>query len=465
MTAPDSRLFPDAQTREAAENALTRALAASRERVRSGPVAPIVDLAAFRDELSAYDFRAPRDLAEIESWVIAKMERGITHVTHPRYFGLFNPQPTFPAQSADRIVAAFNPQLASATTSPVPVEIESHVIRAVAQRAGFPAEAVGHFTTGGSEANCTALICALTRAHPEFRTRGARAFPGPPVFYISSESHVAWIKAAHLAGIGRAAARLVPVDKSGRMMVDHLQAALEADLAAGNCPVLIVGTAGTTGAGMIDPLAECAEIARARDIWFHVDAAWGGALIASDKLRPALGGIEQADSTTIDAHKWFAATMGCGMFVTRHAAVLTEAFNVSTTYMTSDAATRDPYLTTVQWSRRCLGLRLFVALAAAGWQGFASHVEHSIDLAARLRRELMARDWRIVNESPLAVINAVPPASRGAVRPLVARIVASGRAWVSTASFEGRDVLRACLTNGETTETDVMALVQALSEC
>ena len=145
------------------------------------------------------------------------MEHGLVHVTHPRYFGLFNPAPTFPAQCADRIAGAFNPQLATSTTSPVAVEIEAHVIRSVARRAGFPPEAGGHFTSGGSEANYTALLCALTRATPEFATKGARAFDGPPVFYVSQESHLAWLKIAHQAGIGRSAVRLVATDGLGRM--------------------------------------------------------------------------------------------------------------------------------------------------------------------------------------------------------------------------------------------------------
>src|SRR6202044_1833453 len=105
---------------------------------------------------------------DVLSWTIAQLEHGIVHITHPRYFGLFNPAPTFPAQCADRIAAVFNPQLATATTSPVAVDIENHVIRSVAQRVGLPPEAGGHFTSGGSEANFTALICALTRANPRF---------------------------------------------------------------------------------------------------------------------------------------------------------------------------------------------------------------------------------------------------------------------------------------------------------
>jgi len=194
-------------------------------------------------------------------------------VTHPRYFGLFNPAPSFPAQCADRIAATFNPQLATSATSPVAVETEAYVIRSVARRLGLPPEAAGHFTTGGAEANYTALICALTRSNSNFATEGARAFDGPPVFYISRESHLAWLKISHQAGIGRFAVRLVNTDGSGRMDPSALSGMVASDRALGRVPVMVVGTAGTTNAGMIDPLVDAAEIARTAGLWYHVDAA------------------------------------------------------------------------------------------------------------------------------------------------------------------------------------------------
>src|SRR5258708_7641382 len=97
-------------------------------------------------------------------------------------------------------------------------------------------------------------------------------------------------------------------------------------------------------------------------MWFHVDAAWGGAAIASDRMRGVLAGIEAADSVTIDAHKWFATTMWCGMYFTRHPELLSATFQVSTSYMPSNVGGVDPYVTSVQWSRRFLGLRLFMSL-------------------------------------------------------------------------------------------------------
>jgi glutamate/tyrosine decarboxylase-like PLP-dependent enzyme len=460
--SPAAALFPPRADREHWDDLLTRALSQASERVAQGSVTPTFDLASFKSDLAGFDFRMPRDFGELLSWTITQMEHGIVHLTHPRYFGLFNPAPTFPAQCADRIAASFNPQLATSTTSPAAVEIEAHVVRSVARRAGLPPDAGGHFTSGGSEANYTALLCALTRSNPRFASDGARAFDGPPVFYVSKDSHLAWLKIAHQAGIGRSAARLVKTDGTGRIDADALIEALDRDRAAGCVPVMISATAGTTNAGMIDPLPICAEIARRYGLWYHVDAAWGGALIASERLRGALDGIEQADSVLIDAHKWFATTMGCGMFITRHTPVLSAVFQVSTTFMPSNIASVDPYVTTVQWSRRFLGLRLFLSLAAAGWSGYAVHVERTVDLVASLGEKLTALGWTVANRSPMAVLCVVPPPECGEVRSIVHRIVGSGRAWVAAAKFEGRDIIRACVTHGEASMDDIDELVSAL---
>ena len=459
---PVAALFPDHRERGTWENLLTRELIAADERIADGAVTPVLDFATFRRELAGFDFGAQRPLGELLAWVIAQLEQGVVHVTHPRYFGLFNPAPTFPAQCADRIAAAFNPQLATSTTSPAAVEIEAHTIGAVARRAGLPPETTGHFTAGGAEANYTGLICALTRANPEFSATGARAFAGPPVFYVSRESHLAWFKIAHQAGIGRNAVRLVATDGGGRMDTSALREAVTADRDAGCIPVMVAATAGTTNAGMIDPLAACAQIAQSAGAWYHVDAAWGGALIASDTCRGELAGIEEAQSVTIDAHKWFAATMGCGMFLTSDPSALSSAFQVSTGYMPSNVAGVDPYVTSVQWSRRFLGLRLFLSLAAAGWDGYARHVERAIELAALLKETLLARGWRVANQSVLAVLCVEPPLGAVDARTIVGRVLATGQAWVSVANFEGRQVIRACLTHGETTQDDVIGLVDAL---
>ena len=462
IAPPDAALFPERAERQRTDDYLTRALALADERVCAGSATPTLDIEALRRELEGFDFAAARPLTELLDWSIGMLEHGLTHLTHPRYFGLFNPAPTFPAQCADRLVAAFNPQVASSATSPAAVALEAHVIRSVAQRAGFPAGAGGHFTSGGSEANYTAMLCALTRAHPGFAVDGARAFAGQPVFYVSKECHHSWVKIAHQAGIGRSAARLVATDGRGRLSVSALEQAIAADLAGGSVPFLLVASAGTSNAGMLDPLEACADLAAQHQLWYHVDAAWGGAMIASERLRCVLKGLERADSATIDAHKWFATTMGCGMFLVRDPTALTASFQVAASYMPSHKPSLDPYMNTVQWSRRFLGLRLFLSLAAAGWAGHAAHIERAVAQTAWIRGELERRGWSIVNDSPFALLNVVPPAALGDPKTVVARVLASGRAWVSLARFEERDVIRICVTHGETGDADLAILIASL---
>jgi hypothetical protein len=150
------------------------------------------------------------------------------------------------------------------------------------------------------------------------------------------------------------------------------------------------------------------------------------------------------------------------MIFTAHPAVLSAAFNVVMDCMPSNHVDRDPYVTTMQWSRRFLGLRLFLGLAAAGWDGYAAHVERAIDLAALLENKLVRRAWTRVNDSPMAVLCVRPPAGARDARHIAEATVASGIAWVSAVTFEGESVVRLCLTSGETQESDISRLVDIL---
>ena len=136
--------------------------------------------------------------------------------------------------------------------------------------------------------------------------------------------------------------------------------------------------------------------------------------LSSERLRAALAGIELADSLTIDAHKWFATTMGCGMFVSRDAAVLSEAFQVGGDFMPSNASNLDPYLNTVQWSRRFLGLRLFLALAVAGWRGYGAHVERAVEVIEQVK--VTARGAGVVGTEQFAAGSFVRCTTGGAGR-------------------------------------------------
>lgn len=445
------------------EDRLTNTLMRKRAERRSNSVSPAPQSRQWRNQLDAFQFEAPKDLEYLMEWVMASLDDGMVHMTHPGYMGLFNPAPTFPSECADRIASAYNPQICVWSHAPKAVEIEQHVIRQVARRAGLPDGASGHFTSGGAEANNTAVLCALTAKNPDFGENGAQAFDGQPVIYASKESHLAWLKIAHATGIGRQSVRLVATDGAGRMSASALSDAIKDDQNAGKTPVIIAATAGTTNAGMVDPLEACADIAAEHNIWFHVDAAWGGGLIASRNAMNVINGIQSADSITIDAHKWFATTMGAGMFLTAQPAVAADAFRVSASYMPESEAQNDFYLNSAQWSRRFVGLRLFLSLGAAGWDGYADHIEHARSLADRFTNQMLARGWTKANASEMAVVCVVPPQSNHAVDEIVDRVQASHSSWVSKAIFEGKSVLRMCVTNGRTTEHEIDELVSLLT--
>ncbi|MBE1470307.1 glutamate/tyrosine decarboxylase-like PLP-dependent enzyme [Kibdelosporangium phytohabitans] len=442
--------------------------------VPGGPVTPPADVAAIRARLAAYDFETARCADDVFADVMDLLRSGMVHTSHPRYFGLFNPAPTWWGVAGELIAAAANPQLAAYPHAWAPVEIERHVLRFLADRLGLPAGSAGSFTVGGSEANQTAVIVALTKHWPDYAQQGVRAVRGRPLLYASAESHLAWVKIAHVAGLGRQAVRLVPVDAAHRMDVDQLRTMLDADRAAGDEPFLLVATAGTTGAGALDPLPELVTLARESGLYLHVDAAWGGSVALSDRLRPLLAGVEAADSVTVDAHKWMSAPMGAGMFLTPHADALSASFDVRTSFM-PDAAdgTLDPYASSVQWSRRFTGLKVFLSLAGQGRLAFARQLERDVALGELLALRLAERGWVRINATPLPVVCVAEPdvdrgdpgLSRSWHAAVADEVVRRGRAWISSVQLAGRSGLRLCVTSYLTTERDIDLVAGELDAC
>ena len=434
----------------------------SVERLR---VAPELDPDRIRKQLSSLDFVRVLTSDEAVAFAIEGLTRDQVHTPHPRYYGLFNPAPTTMGIAGDALAAAFNPQIAAWSHSPWAAEVESHLVRQFGIKFGYAADQVdGAFAAGGMEANHTAVLCALADAFPEYGNAGVRALEKQPVLYVSAESHHSLLKSARLTGIGMNAVRQIPVDEKLRMRTDLLEAAILRDRREGLAPFLIVATAGTTNAGVIDPLAEIAAIAEARRLWLHVDAAWGGAAALVPELRPLLDGIERSRSITFDAHKWLSVPMGAGVYITRDRTVMDRTFRVQTAYMPKEAAGMDiidPHLHTMQWSRRFVGLKVFLSLLVAGWDGYAQAIRHQTEMGQLLRRRLGESGWEIVNDTPLPVICFVDPGgSEERQKQIALAVVASGEAWISTTIVGGRrTVLRACITNYRTGPQDIEALL------
>jgi glutamate/tyrosine decarboxylase-like PLP-dependent enzyme len=463
---PWSALLAGSQTRRALWRQLADVIEQHTTHVDELRVAPRLDPDAIRRTLAPCDFSRPMSPADAVAFAAAGLTEYQVHTPHPRYYGLFNPAPTMMGIAGDTLAAAFNPQMAAWSHSPFAVEVERHLVRALGVRFGYDESSVdGAFASGGAEANHTALLVALSAAFPEFALQGVRGLASQPVLYVSGEAHHSFRKAARMCGLGANAVREIDVDAGLRLRPDRLESAIAADRDAGLAPFFIAATAGTTNAGAIDPLPECAEIAARNGLWFHTDAAWGGAAALVPELAPLLAGIERADSITFDAHKWLSVPMGAGLFLTRHVDAMDRAFSMRTAYMPRDAAGLDivdPHLHTMQWSRRFIGLKVFLSLLVAGWDGYARAIRHQTAMGDLLRQGLASAGWRLDNDTPLPVVCFSDPGGADA-HAIAMEIVASGAAWISTTLLAGaRTVIRACITNYRTTPEDVAALVGAL---
>lgn len=440
------------------------------DEIRALPVLPRSDAVALRATLEArYRFDRPRDLGELTTEVMRLLREHIVHVTHPRYFGLFNPSVREAGIVADALTALYNPQLAAWSHAPGACEVERLTLRRLAGVLGLDVDAtMATFTTGGAEANLSAVLAALAHHCPEAGRRGVAALEARPAIYLSDESHHSFVKIARMTGLGTDALRLVPTTTSHALDADALAARMRDDRAEGWHPLLVVGTAGTTAAGVIDPLERLASVAAGAGAWFHVDAAWGGAAALSPRLRAGLAGVELADSVTWDAHKWLSVPMGAGMFFCRHREAARRAFAAVASYMpdaTPDAID-DPYVTSVQWSRRAIGLKVFMALAELGLDGYAALIEHQAAMGDHLRARLADAGWLLVNATPLPVVCFTHPAIRAGgrtTRDVLDVVYARGHAWISDVLLGGRErVLRACITSYRTMPNDVDVLMAEL---
>ncbi len=439
---------------------LTEAIRDDFERLQdelpSGPVYPDVTPETVRDYLaSRYDFQKAQDLSVVAADVEQMMRTWQVQITHPRYFGLFNPSVKLASVVADALVAMYNPQLAAWRTSPAANEIERHTLTWLRKKFGLPEETIATFTTGGAEANLSAVIVALTHAFPRYGEHGLQSLSAPPVIYLSEEAHHSFSKIAHMTGLGRHAVRTVATHDDLTMDLSDLKRQVAEDRASGHAPLMVVGTAGTTAAGVIDPLAELGEFCKQEGLWFHVDAAWGGAAIVSPALRHVLAGIETADSITCDAHKWFSVAMGSGMFFCRHAESVARAFRAEAAYMPGKTAgpAFDPYTSSVQWSRRFIGLKLFLTLAENGETGQAAMIERQTRMADVMREDLVDSGWQIANDTPLPLICFTRDGLD--IDGFLALMRKGQIAWISEARLKGKRVLRACVTSFKTTEEDV----------
>jgi len=435
------------------------------------PVSPKLNLHNIRTLVQAIDLNEGINPSEAIDHITNALEEYAVHTPHPNYFGLFNPRPNFASILADIIAATYNPQLASWSHSPYAVEIEAHVIRAFAEKYGYnPDTSDGVFATGGAESNLTAVLCALNHRYPDYTQHGLFGIDEQPVILCSQEAHHSIQKAAKVVGLGYDSVKVIPTDGSLKMDIDLLAKHIEELLTTRTTPLMVVGTAGTTGTGTIDDLVSISRICDKYNVWFHADAAYGGAAIISKRLRDLLLGIEHADSITFDAHKWMSVPMGTSIFLTSHKSILSKTFRSTPEYMPKEASKMeivDPFAHSIQWSRRFIGLKVYLSLIIYGWKGYEEVINHQTVMGDLLRTKLIEHGWQVKNSTALPVVCFSDPNYEHDLNfcsEIINTIISKGNAWVSAYPVHGMPIIRACITNYNTTKREIDELVAELNQ-
>lgn len=436
---------------------------------RDMSVAPPIKEKEVKKYVRSIDLKEGDDPGVALNKIIEGLRKYAVHTPHPGYFGLYNPRTSFLSQIADLITAVFNPQMAAWSHAPFANEVERYIVEAYGVKMGYAPESVdGTFCTAGAESNLTALQCALNHHFPTVSKTGVLNLDKRPRIYCSSESHHSIVKAARTIGLGSDSVREIAVGPDLKMDLVMLTRQIENDQSDGLQPFLVVATAGTTGAGVIDDINKISDISRTHNLWLHVDAAFGGGAIASSSYASILEGIEKSDSIMVDLHKWFSVPMATSLFLTRHKRILHQTYNIQTKYMPPDGdqvSRIDPYIHSLQWSRRFNGLRIFLPLAVYGWEGFDTIITRHIHMGNMLREKLVKKGWLIKNHTQLPVLNITHPRlvkEDLLVHQVVDHVVRSGVAWVSVYPVNGKATIRACITNYATDENDLNRLVEAM---
>ncbi len=399
---------------------------------------------------------APLDPQPMEE-VLADLSRIVlpacTHWQDPRFFAYFPSNSTLAAVLGDLASTGLAQLGLNWQASPALTELEELTTDWMRQMMGLSEGWSGVIQDTASTATLVALLCARERATDYGAARGGlQAHDRPLTVYMSSQSHSSVEKAALLAGFGRDNLRVVAVDERYRMRPDALREAIAADAAHGLSPCAVVATVGSTATTAIDPLLPLAEVARAQDVWLHVDAALAGSAMILPECRPLWQGIEQADSLIVNAHKWLGASFDCSLYYVRDPQHLIRVMSSSPSYLrtAADEKARNLRDWGIPLGRRMRALKLWFLIREQGVSGLQTRLRRDLAHARWLAERIDAASrWRRL--APVALqtvcVRHEPPGLEGDAldRHTLAwarRINESGQAYLTPAMLDGRWMVR-----------------------
>ncbi|MEM7052704.1 MAG: pyridoxal-dependent decarboxylase [Acidobacteriota bacterium] len=439
--------------------------------VEDHAVIPAVEPGALRALMPA----SPPAEGESMATLLDEYERAIvphtTHWNHPGFHGYFAITGSAPGVVAESLAAALNVNAMLWQSGPAATELEQLSCDWLRQMMALPEDFAGHINDTASTSSLVALAAAREALGDDVRERGL-AGHAPLGLYISEHTHSSVDKAAIVLGLGTESVRRIAVDEQFRMIPAALEAAIEADLAAGRRPMAVVATTGTTSTTSIDPVAAIADICERFGLWLHVDAAYGGSAAIVPELRPLFAGMERADSLVVNPHKWLFVPVDCSVLFVRDQDLLRGAFSLVPEYLkTGDRADLNLMDLGFQLGRRFRALKLWMVIRAFGVDGLVARVRHHCELARWLAERVAATEgWELMAPVPLALVCFRATAGvDGAAQDefnqrLMAAINADGRSFLSHTRLGDRYTLRVAVGNLKTEARHLEELWQRLIE-
>ncbi len=349
--------------------------------------------------------------------------------------------------------------------SPGAVAVETALIDWIKTLFSYPSDAVGNLASGGSIAN----LIALTAARDKYKIKGAKIEKS--VVYLSAQTHHCVTKALRIIGLEDLVLRTLPIDEGSRIRVDALSEAIEKDRALGLNPFLVVGSAGTTDTGAVDPLFEIGTICKEEDLWFHVDAAYGGFFILAESCKHLFEGIELSDSLVVDPHKGLFLPYGIGAVLVKDREAVFHSNRAGADYM-QDAYREDlpvnPSDLGPELTKHFRGMRMWLPLQLYGTEPFAACLEEKLDLTKYIRLKLAQMGFSLGPEPDLSVTYFWMDRgdeSDSFNKHLLKLIHDDGSSYFSSTLIDGSFVIRSAILSFRTRIHSVDRAIALISDC
>ncbi|WP_233504834.1 pyridoxal phosphate-dependent decarboxylase family protein [Parageobacillus thermoglucosidasius] len=388
----------------------------------------------------------------------------------PNYIGHMDSIPTLISCLGEFVTTMLNNNMLSLEMSPVFSQMEVQVLRNIARMFGYDEQSGGVMVSGGSLANLQAL--AVARNHYfSVKEEGLTGLTEQPVILASEASHTSLHKAAMLLGLGTFSVIAVKTNQNSQMDTSDLEKKINKMIEEGKRPFAVVATAGTTVTGNIDPISSIAEITKKYGLWLHVDAAYGGALVFSDKHRDRLSGIEKADSITFNPQKWMYVTKTCAMVLFKNRDLLETEFRISAPYMNDTDFTNLGEIN-VQGTRHADILKLYLSLQHIGLKGYDQLINEGYLRAEEFVKQVKQRPYLELASEPDTNICCF----RGRPKNLDEKqcdqwnlelqqfLLHNERVFFSLPTYRGKRWLRAVLLNPFTPISTIQKIFQTIDE-